>query len=178
MNMSAAAAAEAREALVPLWEQHPAVTETFRAFCTGVDKMSQADWQRFIAAFEFEGKFGLSEGESSTMFHACSCSDDGCDPSLSLPDFCSCLVQVPHFINITTAFQHCFTPLAGRPPHKHSPPPPRLSRCLEAGQGPCPRCNLSLFAEPRRAVRARGGDGDARGAGASARARCNIVSLS
>ena len=78
MNMSAAAAAEAREALVPLWEQHPAVTETFRAFCTGVDKMSQADWQRFIAAFEFEGKFGLSEGESSTMFHACSCSDDCC----------------------------------------------------------------------------------------------------
>ena len=50
MNMSAAAAAEAREALLPLWEQNPAVTETFRAFRTGVDKISQADWQRFIGA--------------------------------------------------------------------------------------------------------------------------------
>ena len=76
MNMSAAAAAEAREALVPLWEQHPAAAETFRAFCTGMDKMSQGDWQRLAAAFQFENKFGLSERESEISFHACSCSDD------------------------------------------------------------------------------------------------------
>jgi len=99
--MSAAAAAEAREALVPLWEQHPAAAETFRAFCTGMDKMSQGDWQRLAAAFQFENKFGLSERESEIIFHACSSSDDASpDACLSLAEFCSCLVQVAHLTSI------------------------------------------------------------------------------
>ena len=97
MNQSAAAAAEAREALVPLWEQHPAAAETFRNFCTCGDKLSLEDWRRLISAFQFEKRFDLSERESEIIFHACSsCDDANNEPALSLAEFCLCLVQVAH----------------------------------------------------------------------------------
>jgi hypothetical protein len=102
LSQSAAAAAEAREALVPLWEQHPAASETFRAFCTGYSKLTLGDWRRFVAEFQFENKFGLSERESDIIFHASSSCDDSCqEPSLHLSDFCCCLVQVAHLTSIS-----------------------------------------------------------------------------
>ena len=102
LSQSTAAAAEAREALVPLWEQHPAAAETFRAFCTGCDRLSFDDWRRLITEFQFENKFGLSERESDIIFHGCSSSDDATsEPSLHLSEFCSCLVQVAYLTAIS-----------------------------------------------------------------------------
>ena len=102
MSQSNAAAAEAREALVPLWEQHPAAAETFRAFCTACDRLTFDDWRRLITEFQLENKFGLSERESDIIFHGCSSSDDATsEPCLHLSDFCSCLVQVAYLTAIS-----------------------------------------------------------------------------
>ncbi len=87
---------------MPLWEQHPAAAETFRAFCSGGDRLTVADWRRLISEFQFERRFGLSERESEIIFHASSGSDDaGLEPALSLSEFCLCLVQVAHLTSIS-----------------------------------------------------------------------------
>jgi hypothetical protein len=97
LNQFAAAAAEAREALVPLWEQHPAAAETFRFFSTASDRMTFGDWRRLITEFQFANRFGLSERDSEIIFAACSSNtDDSSEPCLSISEFCTCLIQVAH----------------------------------------------------------------------------------
>ncbi len=60
-----------------------------------------SDWRRLITEFQFEKRFGLSERESEVIFLACSsCEDAGSEPSLSLSEFCLCLVQVAHLTSI------------------------------------------------------------------------------
>jgi hypothetical protein len=86
---------------VPLWEQHPAAAETFRAFLSAGDRLTATDWRRLTCKFQFEQRFGLSERESDIIFHASSSSDDaGAEPALSLSEFCLCLVQVAHLTSI------------------------------------------------------------------------------